>query len=243
MAKAPSRTMPTAPAPAPADSAVPSPDQWAADRLGIRLNQLGLLDAALTHRSARAETSYERLEFLGDRVLGMVMADDLFRRYPDEPEGQLTRRLHALVSRETCASVARALGVGAMVRMDAQARSDGGTDSENILGDVIEALIGALWLDQGWAATEQAVLRWWSEQPVALPNAPKHPKSALQEWALARGRRTPAYRLLGRHGPHHAPLFRVELTVGELEPVVAEGSSKQEAETRAAQAFLEAHDR
>lgn len=243
MAKRPTRKKSSAPVAAPGAEATLAPEQWAAERLGIRIENPDLLISALTHRSARAEPSYERLEFLGDRVLGMVMADDLYRRFPDEPEGRLTRRLHMLVSRETCAGVARSLGVGDMVRMDSQARADGGTDSENILGDVVEALIGALWLDQGWQATEQAVLRWWSHQSAPLEQAPKHPKSAVQEWALARGRRTPVYALLGRHGPHHAPLFRVQLAVGELEPVVAEGASKQEAETRAAQAFLDAHER
>lgn len=242
MAKRSSRKTPAEAPPVP-DAAPWLPEVWAAERLGIRLADPALLPAALTHRSARAEPTYERLEFLGDRVLGMVMADDLYRRYPDEPEGQLTRRLHMLVSRETCASVARALGVGAMVRMDAQARADGGADSDNILGDVIEAIIGALWLDQGYDASRKAILGWWSAQQTTLDAVPKHPKSALQEWALARGRRTPAYRLLGRHGPHHAPIFRVELAVGELEPVVAEGSSKQEAETRAAQLFLDTHER
>lgn len=243
MAKRPNRKKSPAPTATPAPEVTIPPEEWAADRLGIRISNPDFLAAALTHRSARDEPSYERLEFLGDRVLGMVMADDLYRRFPQEPEGQLTRRLHMLVSRETCASVARRLGVGDMVRMDAQARADGGTDSDNILGDVVEALIGALWLDQGWQATEQAVLRWWSHEAAPLEQAPKHPKSAVQEWALARGRRTPVYALLGRHGPHHAPLFRVQLAVGELEPIVAEGPSKQEAETRAAQAFLETYDR
>jgi ribonuclease-3 len=232
-------------APVAGDAAPPAltPEEWAEQRLGIRLADPALLEAALTHRSARAKTSYERLEFLGDRVLGLVMADNLYARFPGDPEGEMTRRLHKLVSRETCATVARTLGVGAMVRMDAQARSDGGTDSDNILGDVVEALIGAVWLDQGWDATAATVQRWWGELPLTLEAATKHPKSALQEWALAHGRRTPVYQLLKRKGPHHAPRFRVQLTVGELPPVEAEGASKQEAETRAAQAFLDTHGR
>lgn len=214
---------------------------WAAQTLGIRLGDPALLAMALTHRSARTPDTYERLEFLGDRILGAVIASNLYRRYPDEPEGKLTRRFHTLVSRETCAAVARAHNVGAHVRMDAQARADGGTDSDNILGDVVEALIGALWLDQGWGAAESAVLRWWAGQEAAAGSGAKHPKSAVQEWALARGRRTPAYVLLGRSGVHHAPRFQVRLTVGDLPAIDAEGPSKQEAETRAAQAFLNQH--
>ncbi len=216
-------------------------EAWATETLGIRLSDPALLMMALTHKSARSATSYERLEFLGDRILGAVIAADLYQKYPKEPEGKLTRRFHTLVSGETCAAVARAHHVGSYVRMDAQARADGGVDSDNILGDVVEALIGALWLDQGWESAGQAVRRWWSGQSGQVGSAQKHPKSALQEWALARGRRTPVYELAGRSGAHHAPNFHVRLRVGDLPPVEAEGSSKQEAETRAAQAFLETH--
>lgn len=216
--------------------------RWAAEKLGVRLHDPQLLRMALTHKSHKSPTNYERLEFLGDRILGAVLAAELYRRYPQEPEGKLTRRFHTLVSRESCAVVARRLGVGPYIRMDTQARADGGTESANILGDVVEALLGAIWLDQGWPAAEATVLAWWRNMLDLEDKPAKHPKSAVQEWALARGRRTPVYSLLGRHGPHHQPQFRVQLVVGDLPPMEAEGPSKQDAETRAAILFLEQYD-
>lgn len=212
---------------------------WAAERLGIDFADPALLRMALTHRSLEGEPSYERLEFLGDRILGAVVAVDLYKAHPDEPEGKLHRRLQTMVNRGACAAVARTLGVGAHVRLDAQARADGGADSENVLGDVMEALIGAVFVDQGETAAADAIRRWWAGQAASDEGPPKHPKSRLQEWAAARGLRMPAYELLGRFGPHHAPRFAVRVTVAGLPPVEAEGPSKQEAETRAADAFLE----
>jgi ribonuclease-3 len=181
----------------------------------------------------------ERLEFLGDRVLGLAIAEHLYRAHPTEPEGQLNRRFQLLVSRETCAAVARDLDVPAHVRLQAQARADGGLDSDNILGDTLEAIIGAIFLDAGPAAATAFVLRAFASRLGLTAAVLKHPKSALQEWALARSWPSPAYELVKRTGPHHAPRFRVRLTVGDLAPVEAQGGSKQEAETEAARLFLE----
>lgn len=200
-----------------------------------------LLVTALTHKSHGAD-NYERLEFLGDRVLGAVMANWLYELYPDDSEGQLTRRMARLVSRESCASVARRIDVRRHLRLGPQARADGGEDSGNILGDVIEALIGALWLEGGMDAADAFVRYAFTPEIEATPGADKHPKSAVQEWAAARSLKAPVYQLVGRHGPHHHPRFEVELTVAHLPPVAAEGGSKQEAETLAASRFLEAHD-
>jgi len=211
---------------------------WARERLGVELSDSKLLERALTHKSLGA-VNYERLEFLGDRVLGGIVAAWLYESFPDEPEGKLTRRFAKLVSRETCAAVARTLGIPQQVRLGVQARSDGGTNSENILGDVMEALIGAIWLDQGDAVARAFVRRCWESQLSFAGAAPKHPKSAVQEWAAAKGLRDPAYVLLRRSGPHHAPQFHVELTVAPHPPVEASGASKQEAETEAARLFLE----
>jgi ribonuclease-3 len=217
-------------------------DSWAQAALGLAFRDASLLNRALTHKSAGAD-NYERLEFLGDRVLGAVIADWVHRAFPSEPEGKLTRRFHSLVSRESCARVARQIGVPAVVRLGQQARADGGANSDNILGDVMEALIGAVYLDQGMDAAAAMIRALWDGEVSSAAEAPKHPKMRLQEWAAAQNLKVPVYTLLGRTGPHHSPRFRVELSVGALPPVEAEGSSKQDAETAAAALFLDRYAR
>lgn len=210
---------------------------WARDTFGIHFGNPALLERALTHKTLGPD-NYERLEFLGDRILGAVIATQLYERFANEPEGKLSRRFHRLVSRETCAEVARSLGVPAHVRLNSQARSDGGADSDNILGDVMEALIGAIFLDAGPASAKDIILRGWEPHFAHADSGAKHPKSAVQEWALGRSTKSPVYELVRRSGPHHNPRFLVRLTIHGEEPVEAEGSSKQEAETRAARLFL-----
>ena len=194
-------------------------------------------DRALTHGS-QAAANYERLEFLGDRVLGLVMAEWLFETFPGEPEGALSKRLNALVTGAVCADIARELGVAAQLRLGKQARDDGAADSDNVLGDVMEALIGALYLDAGLEVARSAIRKGWNSRVKTHSVAPQHPKSALQEWAAAHNRRAPAYEVIERSGPHHAPRFTVKASIGALAEAVAEGSSKQEAETAAAAALL-----
>ena len=207
------------------------------ETLGHEPNDAALFEMALTHSSVGGD-SYERLEFLGDRVLGVVVARALYERYPDEPEGKLSRRYNALVARETCAEVGRALGLSPRIRLGKQAREDGANHSENVIGDVVEALIGALLLDGGMAVAEKFVLGAWAELLAGQGRAPQHPKSGLQELAAARGCRPPEYALVSRTGPHHAPLFTVRVEVKGLGEATAQGSSKQEAETEAAGALL-----
>ncbi len=214
---------------------------WAREALGVEFRDPALLSRALTHKSI-GPVNYERLEFLGDRVLGAAMAAWLFELFPTETEGQLTRRIAKLVSRDSCAQIARQLGVACHVRLGPQARSDGGHDSDNILGDVLEALIGAAFVEGGMDAVIAFVRAAWGPEVAAVTDAPKHPKSAVQEWAAAKALKGPVYRLLTRTGPHHNPRFRVELSVADLPPVEAEGASKQEAETLAAQVFLAGYD-
>ncbi len=197
-----------------------------------------LYERALTHGS-QAAANYERLEFLGDRVLGLAIAEWLYERYPDEPEGQLSKRLNALVTGPVCAAVARELGVVPHLKLGKQARDDGAAASDNVLGDVMEALIGALFLDAGAAAARDFVRRIWAVRIDDQPRAPQHPKSALQEWAAAHNRRPPVYEIVDRSGPHHAPRFTVSVTIGKLADATGEGASKQEAETAAATALLE----
>ena len=207
------------------------------ERLGHQPKDGVLFDLAVTHSSVGRE-SYERLEFLGDRVLGMVIARALYERYPKEPEGDLSRRYNALVDRETCAEIGRELGVPALVRLGKQAREDGASQSENVVGDVVEALIGALLLDGGIETARQFVLNTWEPYLTSQRGAPQHPKSALQELAASKGCKPPEYEVVGRTGAHHAPKFTIRVSVTKLGEAMAEGSSKQEAETAAAAALL-----
>ena len=221
----------------------PRPDEslaWVERTFGYAFSQPALCLAALTHRSAAAVHN-ERLEFLGDRVLGLLIAEWLFEEYPNEPEGKLSARLNSLVSGESCAEIGRAIGVPAILILGKQARDDGAQESDNVVGDVVEALIGALFREGGMAAARSFVRTVWEDMLEGLGKAPKHPKSQLQEWAAARQCRPPVYTLEGRDGPQHAPRFTVLVEVGGKAggSARAEGSSKQEAETAAAAALIE----
>jgi ribonuclease-3 len=211
---------------------------WLEATLGHAPRDPALFERALTH-SSRGEDHYERLEFLGDRVLGLTVATWLYELFPDEPEGKLSRRLNALVSGETCAEIARELGLGRRVILGKQAREDGAADSDNVLGDVVEALIGALYLERGLDAAAAFIRRSWGDRVSTHDKAPTHPKSALQEWAAANERKPPVYELTARSGPSHAPKFTVEVAINGVGTASAEGLSKQEAETAAARALLE----
>jgi len=207
------------------------------DKLGHDPADVSLFELALTHSSVTAQ-SYERLEFLGDRVLGLVIATALYRRYPQEPEGNLSKRYNGLVDRATCAENGREIGVPALIRLGRQAREDRATESDNVVGDVVEALIGALYLDGGMEAAERFILKLWGPDVETQRRAPQHPKSALQELAAARDLKPPVYEVVSRTGAHHAPQFTIRVTVPTLGEATADGTSKQEAETAAAAALL-----
>lgn len=183
---------------------------------------------------------YQRLEFLGDRVLGLVIADWLHEK-SDAAEGKLSQRLNALVSRETCADVARAIALPVHIRLGKQARDDGGAQSDNILGDVMEALIGALFVERGFDAARDFVRKVWERPMASGTGQRKHPKAALQEWAAGNRRKPPVYTLVAREGPDHAAKFTVSVEVKGVGDAKATGSSKQEAETAAARAFMQAY--
>ena len=210
---------------------------WIAATFGRKPADLAAYERALTHGS-QAAANYERMEFLGDRVLGLVVAEWLFERFPHEPEGALSRRLNALVTGPVCAAVARELDVVPHLRLGKQAREDGAADSDNVLGDVMEALIGAYYLEFGLEPARGFIRKAWGPRILVNSEAPKHPKSELQEWAAAHNRRPPEYEVIDRSGPNHAPRFRVKVSVGKLADATAEGTSKQEAETAAAAALL-----
>lgn len=211
---------------------------WIEKTTGHKPADLALFERALTH-SSKSEGNYERLEFLGDRVLGLVVADWLYALFPDEPEGKLSRRLNVLVARGTCAEIARELELGPSMRLGKQAHDDGAMDSDNVLGDMIEALIGALWLDGGFDVAKRFIHAAWASRVDHREGAPKHPKSALQEWAAANERKPPVYETVGRSGPHHAPTFIVRVSINGVGDATAEGPAKQEAETEAASALLD----
>jgi ribonuclease-3 len=209
-----------------------------AEALGRAPREASLFERAVTHGSHGRET-YERLEFLGDRVLGLVVARWLYERFPTEPEGKMSRRYNALVARETCAEVGRSLGLPRHIRLGKQAREDNAGLSDNVIGDVVEAIIGAIFLDSGLEPAEAFVRSQWSPFLDGQQRAPVHPKSGLQERAAERKLGVPLYELVSRFGPHHSPRFRVKVSLGKHGEAEAEGDSKQEAETAAAAALLE----
>ena len=194
---------------------------------------------ALTHGSMGEAKDYQRLEFLGDRVLGLAIAEWLHERGNDA-EGKLSQRLNALVSRETCADVARALGIAPHIRLGKQARDDGAQDSDNILGDVMESLIGALFVERGFEPARDFVRKAWEREVAGGRGQRKHPKAALQEWAAGSKRKPPVYTLVSREGPDHAATFVVRVEVKGVGEIEARGSSKQDAETAAARDFMKA---
>lgn len=216
----------------------PETVQWLA-QFGIDPADRDLWQQALTHGSYGAdEPDYERLEFLGDRVLGIAVADWLYQRNTG-PEGTLSQRLNALVSRATCARVARRIGLPPHIRMGKQAREDGGADSDNILGDVMEALLGASFMERGFEATREWVRTIWAVEIEGKAGTAKHPKSALQEWAAGNRRKVPDYEVVEKSGPDHSSQFTVRVSVPNVGEAQATASSKQEAETAAAKKFME----
>jgi ribonuclease III len=211
-----------------------------------------LLEEALTHPSALAPENvrgrrrrkpshrgYERLEFLGDRVLGLIVADLLWRRFENEPEGDLTRRLTHLVRREALARVANTIRLGTYLVLSRAEAAAGAADNPGILADVCEALIAAIYLDGGFAAASAFVRQFWEPLVDEMEGPPRDPKTALQEWAQARGLALPAYELVETSGPDHAPLFTVAASVAGGNHATATASSKRVAEAKAAALLLE----
>jgi ribonuclease III len=210
-------------------------------RLGYTFTNPDLLVQALTHVSApgaSGQQSYQRLEFLGDRVLGLTIAEMLYVGFPHEAEGDLSRRLSDLVRRETCAEVAVAWDVGPHLRLGGGEVQSGGRRNQAILADVCEAIIGAVFLDGGYLAAKSLVERSFAAA-LAAPRRPlRDPKSALQEWAQGRGLPTPTYAVVEQIGPDHAPKFRVMVRVQGKDSGMGVGASKRAAEQDAARDLL-----
>jgi ribonuclease-3 len=198
-----------------------------------------LLERALTHASARKGVDYQRLEFLGDRVLGLIISELLFSSFPEAPEGELSVRLNALVNAETLSSIAEEIGLPDFIATGAELRALSGRKRVNVRADVVEALIAALYLDGGFDAARAFVHRHWSEHAESAGAARRDAKTELQEWAHQVAGEAPTYSLEGRSGPDHDPLFTVSAELKGYKPVSGKGRSKREAEQNAATAMLE----
>jgi ribonuclease-3 len=210
--------------------------------LGHKFKDRALLRRALTHASVRSQRDgggdNERLEFLGDRVLALAIAELLVEIDPDATEGDLARRFNRLVRREACAHVARDLGIGSVLILSASESDSGGRDKDTILADACEALLGALFIEAGFDVARATVRKLWSPLANGAPRAAPDPKSALQEWAQGQGLALPEYIEVGRAGPDHAPRFTAEVRVGRMAPAQGEGANKRAAEQAAAAALL-----
>lgn len=212
-------------------------------RIGHVFRDRELLERALTHASvgdgALKVRHYERLEFLGDRVLNLLAAERLMALNSEAREGEMSRLMAGLVNYHSCARVARRVGLPDALRMAPSASKIGARDKDTVLGDACEALIGALYIDEGLEAARAFFLEFWTDEFARLDEPRvKDPKTQLQEWAQGRGLPLPLYQVVGREGPDHEPSFTVSVTVGDYEPELAEGRSRQEAEKAAATVML-----
>ena len=212
-------------------------------RIGHKFADPSLLATAFTHVSAlksarRRGDSYQRLEFLGDHVLGLIVSDMLYRAFPKANEGELSKRLADLVRKETCADVAKSLGLLEGIKLGAVGASASARLRTSVIGDICEAVIGAVFLDGGYPAAAQFVERNWEERMRTLKRPLRDPKTVLQEWAQGKGLPTPVYREVERSGPHHDPQFRIAVDLPGLAPAEGVGGSKRAAEKVAASAMI-----
>lgn len=211
------------------------------DRIDYAFKDRALLREAVTHGSAfegaKKRRDYDRLEFLGDRVLGLIVAERLLVEYKHEEEGELAPRLNALVNKHACAQAARAAGLGEAIVLSASEEASGGRNKDAILGDVCESVIAALYLDGGFDAAKAFVARFWGDAFDDVKTAPRDAKTAVQEWAAAR-KKGLSYVVVEQSGPEHAPHFVIDIAVDGFPHERGEGSSKREAQRQAAAAFL-----
>lgn len=211
-------------------------------KLGYRFKDVSLIERALTHASVRGGQSErgdnERLEFIGDRVLGLAIAEVLSLKHPDASEGELARRFNRLVRGEACARVARSIDLGAHLILSDSEADSGGREKMTILADAVEAVLGAVFLDTGFDKARGVVLKLWQEQSESAPETTVDAKSELQEWAQGQGLSLPKYAVVSRKGPDHAPHFTAEVTIAGKKPARGEGASKRIAEQQAASALL-----
>ncbi|MBL1429990.1 MAG: ribonuclease III [Robiginitomaculum sp.] len=214
--------------------------------IAYAFEDVGLLRRALTHGSVgdgKPVADNERLEFLGDRVLGLIVSEMLFTASDNATEGQMARQLNMLVKKEACALAAKEAQLGSAIYMSKAEEKNGGREKNSILGDTCEAVLAAIYLDGGMQVAKDFFNRFWAKQLHDINNTTKDPKSLLQEKALAKGFGLPLYELLGRKGPDHKPEFQVTVTLQGFDPAIGTGGSKQLAESKAAQKLLEIMDK
>ncbi|MEN3793718.1 ribonuclease III [Fulvimarina sp. MAC3] len=223
-------------------SARPKPLTELEKRIGVRFSDHDRLQRALTHSSFRSSKgdgrSYERLEFLGDRVLGLVVADKLFEMFPNADEGELSLRLNSLVNAETCAAVADEIGLYEFVRQGGDLKKLAASRTKSIRADLMESLIAAIYLNSGLDDARVFIETHWGERLNKSVAARRDPKTALQEWAHQRGPEPPRYEVVDRSGPDHNPKFRIKVSIAGVESSEGEGASKRLAEQSAATAML-----
>lgn len=210
-------------------------------RIGHTFSDPSLLVTAVTHssRSSPTRADNQRLEFLGDRVLGLVMSEALLENDTKASEGLLAPRFNALVRKETCAEIAKEIGVGDVLKLGRSEMLSGGRRKQALLGDAMEAVIAAVYLDGGFGAAKEMVLRLWGKRVKTVDADARDAKTVLQEWAQARGQRPPAYSELDRSGPDHAPVFTIRCELQSGEHASATAGSKRQAEQKAARALLD----
>lgn len=215
--------------------------------IGYQFRNISLLQEALTHPSVSVESkkdenrkkNYERLEFLGDTVLALVVAEFLLELFPNEAEGDLAKRHAGLVCGETLTAIAQELHVGDYLTLSSGEETTGGRENPANLENALEALMGALYLDGGIDVAKTFVKTYWHDKALEMKEPPKDPKTALQEWSQGKGLPIPAYKIIKTEGPPHAPLFTVEVSLPKMDSITAQGSSKRAAEREAAKTMLE----
>jgi ribonuclease-3 len=209
------------------------------DIIGYQFKDSHLLERALTHSSTNDAYNYQRLEFLGDRVLGLVMAHALFEAFRGENEGGLAKRHTALVQGITCSLIGQKHNIADFIILSNSEKEAGVHLNENIIADVVESMIGAIYIDGGYENVQRVVLHLWGDMVNTLEDVPQDPKTELQEWVQARGLSLPQYEIIGKSGPDHAPIFSIELKIEGSSPVVSEGTSRRQTEKLAATEMLQ----
>ena len=205
--------------------------------ISIKFKDQSILKRSLTHKSFDNDNN-ETLEFLGDRVLGLVISEKLISDFPNDSEGLLDKRYSKLVNKETCYKISQSLNLGDFILLGSTEINSKGNEKKSILADACESLIGAIYLDSGYEESKKFICNFWNEEFESINSNLIDPKSFLQEWMLKRYKELPEYKLLDQSGPDHAPLFSVELSFKEYKKSTNEGKSIKEAEMKAAESFI-----
>ncbi len=206
--------------------------------ISFKFKDQSILRKSLTHKSFDNDDNNETLEFLGDRVLGLVISEKLINDFPNDSEGLLDKRYSKLVNKETCYKVSQSLNLGDFILLGSTEINSKGNEKKSILADVCESLIGAIYSDSGYEESKKFICKFWNEEFESLDSNLIDPKSFLQEWTLKRYKELPEYRLLDQSGPDHDPLFSVELSFKEYKKATNEGKSIKDAEMKAAESFI-----